>query len=326
MSCLLKVVFMRADRLVAIVLLLQTRGRMTAVALAQALEVSRRTILRDVDALSTAGIPIYSLSGYQGGIELDAGYRTSLTGLNEAEIRTLFISGTSALLHDVGLGEAAESARLKLLAALPAQQQNTVPHIQQRILIDPSSWWQHSTPLKFWKELQTGVFEDRVLEVGYTRADDSRLERVIEPYSLVAKGNVWYLVACYEDDFHLYRVSRLQSVALRPNHFVRQPNFDLEAYWLHQTQQFVEELRGYECSLRVHASKLDFIHSLLAGSYEVTEPADANQWLRIRLFVESIAYARMLVFELGKQAVVIEPASLQDSVCQSARALFDDEG
>lgn len=316
---------MRADRLVAIVLLLQTRGRMTAVELAHELEVSRRTILRDVEALSTAGVPIYSLSGFQGGIELDTHYRTTLTGLNGTEIHTLFISGISSLLADVGLGEAAESARLKLLAALPAHHQNAVPHIQQRLFIDPSSWWQHNAPLKFWEELRTGVFEDRVIHIRYQRADESLLERTVEPYSFVAKGSVWYLVARYGADFHIYRVSRLQSVALRPEHFMRQSNFDLESYWQQQTQQFVEALRGYAFSLRMHASRLEFVHSLLGGSYTVTELPDADNWMSLQLFVDSMTYARMLVFELGKQAVVLEPASLHASVVQSARALAADE-
>jgi predicted DNA-binding transcriptional regulator YafY len=242
--------------------------------------------------------------------------------MNEAEIRTLFISGLSKLLGDVGLGEAAESARLKLLAALPISQQHTIPHIQQRIYIDPWSWWHHSAPLKFWKELQTGVFEDHVIHMHYIRADNSQLEREVEPYSLVAKGSVWYLVARYDDEFHIYRVSRLQSVALRPNHFVRQPDFDLETYWQQQTRQFVEALRGYEFTLRIHANRLEFVHSLLGGSYEVTEPTDAEDWMTLQLFVESIAYARMLVFELGAHAVVIDPASLQESVRQSARELL----
>jgi predicted DNA-binding transcriptional regulator YafY len=313
---------MRANRLVSLILLLQSRGRMTAVELAHELEVSRRTILRDVEALSAAGVPIYSLSGFQGGIELDPNYRTTLTGLNEPEILTLFISSTSRLLDDIGLGEAAESARLKLLAAVPMDQQNAVSHIQQRIFIDSSSWWHQTASLKFWKELRTGVFEDRVIYIDYVRADNSQLERQVEPYSLVAKGSVWYLVARYDDNFHIYRVSRLESVVLEPDHFVRQPSFDLETYWQQQTREFVEVLRGYEFTLRIHASKLDFVHNLLGSSYKITEPADADNWLQIHLFVDSISYARMLVFELGTQAVIIEPLSLRESVMQFAQNLL----
>src|SRR5690606_34139 len=140
---------MRADRLLAIILLLQTRGKMTAQALADELEVSRRTILRDLDALSAAGVPIYAEGGHGGGITLDENYKVTLTGLKEAEVRSLFLSSNARLLADIGLGEAAESTLLKLLAALPVPHQPSVDHIRQRILIDPVWWWHDLQPLPF---------------------------------------------------------------------------------------------------------------------------------------------------------------------------------
>src|SRR5512145_2028347 len=141
---------MRADRLITLIMRLQTRGKVTAQTLAAELGVSRRTILRDVEALSAAGIPIYTEGGHGGGIALDENYRLSLTGLKESEVHSLFISGNNQLLNDIGLGEAAENTLLKLFAALPALHRPSVDHIRQRIHIDPLWWWQDAEPLPFW--------------------------------------------------------------------------------------------------------------------------------------------------------------------------------
>jgi predicted DNA-binding transcriptional regulator YafY len=152
---------MRADRLLTMILLLQTRGKMTARALAERLEVSQRTILRDIDALSAAGVPIYADGGHGGGIALDENYRTTLAGLQEREIRTLFINDNGTLLREVGLGEATDSTRLKLLATLPTAHQSSVENIRQRILIDPTWWWRDAQSLAWWDQLQEAVYADR---------------------------------------------------------------------------------------------------------------------------------------------------------------------
>jgi predicted DNA-binding transcriptional regulator YafY len=135
---------MRADRLLALIMMLQTQGKMTIHTLAETLRVSRRTILRDLDALSLAGVPIYTEGGHGGGVALDEHYRTTLTGLQTHEVRSLFVTNTGTALGDVGLGKASESLVLKLLAALPAMHRPTVDHIRQRLLIDPTWWW-HDT-------------------------------------------------------------------------------------------------------------------------------------------------------------------------------------
>jgi predicted DNA-binding transcriptional regulator YafY len=218
---------MRADRLLAMVMLLQSNVKMTAKALAEALEVSRRTILRDVDALSIAGIPLYTDSGHGGGIALDENYRLNLTGLKEPEVRSLFIASNAELLHDIGLGDAAQSTLLKLFAALPAPHQPSVNHIRQRILIDPVWWWHELQPLPFWDELQQAVYEDYRIQVHYENYNGEVVERLLEPYSLVAKASLWYLVAKRDSEIHTYRVSRFQQVTLLDSHFQRPSDFDL---------------------------------------------------------------------------------------------------
>src|SRR5215831_10443662 len=222
---------MRADRLLAIMLMLQRRGKMTTQALADELNVSRRTVLRDVEALSSAGVPLYAEGGHGGGVALDENYRVTLTGLKEAEVRALFISSSTRLLRDLGLSEAAESTQPKLFAALPALHRQAVEHFQQRIYIDPVWWWHDDEPLPFWTELQRAVYEDRLIRVIYEHYDGEKVERILEPYSLVAKASLWYLVARRDGEFRTYRIGRFHAVSVVDSHFERQADFDLAAYW-----------------------------------------------------------------------------------------------
>ena len=162
---------MRADRLLSIILLLQIRGKMTAKTLAEELEVSRRTILRDITALSFSGVPVYSEGGHGGGIALVEEYRTTLTGLNKFEVQSLFVANNNDALRDVGLGDAGGRLLLKLLAALPNTQHSTADHIRQRLMIDPT-WWCHDASISpFWDDIQKAGYEDRLIEVEYENFD-----------------------------------------------------------------------------------------------------------------------------------------------------------
>ena len=312
---------MRADRLLAIVMLLQTRGKMTTHALAEALGVSRRTILRDVEALSVAGVPVYAEGGHGGGVALDENYRTSLTGLKEDEVRTLFISGTTNLLRDVGLGDAAERVLLKLSAALPTRHQPAVEHIRQRIHIDSVWWWHDSQPLPFWAELQQAVFEDHPIRAVYEHYSGEVVERVLEPYSLVAKASLWYVIARREAEFRTYRVSRFHSVTLLDTHFQRQEDFDLPTFWNEHVQEFTETLAEYTFTLRIHKSKLNFVRWLTPGRYHIL--AEEDGWLTARIGFESMDLARMLVFGLGLHAVVLDPPELLQAVLTTAREILE---
>ncbi len=314
---------MRADRLLSIVMLLQARGKMTTAALAEELDVSRRTILRDVEALSFAGIPIYTDGGHGGGIALDENYRTSLTGLKESEVRALFVSANSSLLHDIGLGEAAESTLHKLSAALPERHQPAVEHVRQRIHIDPVWWWHDSQPLPFWAELQQAVFEDRPLRAIYEHYSGEVVERVLEPYSLVAKGSHWYVIARRDGEFRIYRASRFHGVSVLDTHFRRDEAFDLAAFWNEHLQEFTGTLAEFTFTLRLHSSKLTFARWLTPGRCQVIEAAGDDGWLTARFQLESMDLAKMLVFGLGTQAVVLDPPELQEAVLETARDLLE---
>ena len=313
---------MRADRLLSLVLLLQTRGKMTASALAGELGVSRRTILRDIDALSYAGIPLYADGGHGGGIALDENYRMSLTGLRETEAHTLFISSNHKLLEDVGLGDAAESTLLKLLAALPARHQPSVDDIRQRLLIDPLSWWHDSQPLPFWDQLQQAVYEDRRICIRYEAFNGDHDERIVEPYSLVAKASLWYLIAHRDGDLRTYRVSRIVNVELLDDHFRRASDFDLSTYWHEHTRQFLESISDYEFTLRIDSHRVSPGRWQSPGRSELVEPAGADGWLTVRCWGEALEEALGFVLTFGGAAYVVEPPELRDAVLSAAQEIL----
>lgn len=316
---------MRADRLLTIIMLLQTRGKMTAQSLADKLEVSRRTILRDIDALSFAGVPIYAEGGHGGGIALDENYRTTLTGLQDREIRTLFVGNNAQLLGEIGLGDAAESTMLKLLAVLPASHQLSVEHIRQRILIDPTWWWHDAQPLAFWEQLQQAVYEDRCIRTVYERPTGERVEHILEPYSLVAKSSVWYLIAQHDGELHTYRVSRFRQITLLDPHFQRREDFDLPTYWREHLQNFTETLAEYGFTLRIQPDRMNFLKWLVPGRYQPIELPDADGWITVKFQLESIDLAKMLVFGLGQQATVVEPQELQEAIVSTAREFVNNQ-
>jgi predicted DNA-binding transcriptional regulator YafY len=316
---------MRADRLVSIILLLQTRGKLTAHELADELEVSRRTILRDIDALSVAGVPVYADGGHHGGIALDENYRTTLTGLKETELYTLFVSGNTSLLADIGLGAAAESTHLKLAASMPLHHQSAIEEMQQRIYIDPVGWWHENEPMAFWAELQQGVFEDRKIRAVYEHYDGEVVERVLEPFSLVAKASVWYLVARRDGQTRTYRVARFHHITLLDEHFQRPADFDLAAHWQRSAEAFLASSPGFKFTLRLPEDRLVFARRLTMCSHEIIEPPDEDGWLVARLHAESLDMAAMIVFGLGGETQVIEPPELHALVVRQARNILVNE-
>ena len=313
---------MRADRLLKTVLLLQTRGKMTAKSLAEELEVSRRTILRDIDALSTAGIPIYAEGGHGGGIALDENYRTSLTGLHEQEVFALSINASTKLLGDIGLEDAAESTFLKLLASLPDIHKPSVEFMRQRILMDPDWWWQESQPSPNWDQLEQAVYESRCIQVQYEKFSGEIVERTLQPYSLVAKSSLWYLIAQRNEEFRTYRVSRFHQITLLDSHFQRQADFDLPTFWREHLHSFIENISQYTFTIRIHASRIKLAQRLLPGRSKIIEPEDNGGWVIAQFQTESMELAKMLVLGFGNQATVIEPPELHMAVLDTAHQIL----
>lgn len=277
---------MRADRLLSLILLLHARGRMTAQDLASHLEVSERTVYRDLDALSSAGIPVYAQSGVNGGVFLDENYRLSLTGLSRSEAQALFLSSEAGPLKDLGLGRAAEDTLLKIFAALPFAQRADVERMRQRFYIDPANWFQVVEPSPFLALLQQAVWEDRCVSVTYQPVEGELSQREVEAYALVAKANIWYLVGRKADgELHNYRVVRFKEVSLLDAHFERQPDFDLAEYWKRSCEIFEQRSREmsppYEARLRVHPAALWYFPAFLEGHYRQIGSADEDGWYRL---------------------------------------------
>jgi predicted DNA-binding transcriptional regulator YafY len=314
---------MRADRLLSIILLLQTRGKMTAKTLAEELEVSRRTILRDINALSFSGVPVYCEGGHGGGIMLAEEYRTTLTGLNTLEVQSLFIAQNNEALRDVGLGDAGERLFLKLLAALPKTHHSTADHIRQRLLIDPSWWWHETSLSPFWEEIQRAVYEDRMIKARYENFDGQIAERTLAPYSLICKSSVWYLIAEREGELRTYRVNRFHSLQLLDESFTRRPDFDLPAYWRAHTQNLEKFSSGYQCRLKVHPDRISFIKTLMPGRWEMDAGVEDRSWKTISLSMDSDLQAKMLVFGLSGFVEILEPYELKKAVAAQARELLD---
>lgn len=314
---------MRADRLLALMLMLQTRGKQTAQQLAAELQVSRRTILRDIDALSLAGVPIYSEGGHGGGIALDEQYRTTLTGLHTPEIQALFVPSSGTALRDIGLNNAAQQLLLKLLAALPASHRLTVNHIRQRLMIDSSWWWHDDQTPPFWDDLQQAVYEDRMIETTYERFEGDVAKRTLEPFSLVNKSSLWYLLARHNGEFRIYRVSRFHEVHLLDQSFSRPPDFDLSAHWQAHLKEFMESFTHYACVVRIHPAQLTFVKNLLAGRWQYLEQDPSTGWVTVRLMMDSPLMAKMLLFGLGPFGEVIAPPDLAKATLDDAQVLVN---
>ncbi|HEX8652175.1 MAG TPA: YafY family protein [Pyrinomonadaceae bacterium] len=314
---------MRADRLFSIVLLLQSHRQLTARDLARRLEVSARTIHRDMDALSGAGIPVVAERGTGGGWSLLGEYRTNLTGLNEAEIQSLFLTKPSRLMADLNLEKAAEGALLKLLAALPSIYRRGAEQMRQRIYVDTTGWSRTEEAVPLLHTLQDAVWQERQLRMTYQRGVGcDAFERVVDPLGLVAKGSVWYLVAGVEGEVRSYRVSRISCAEALDEACTRPKDFDLAAFWEESSARFRATLPRYQATVRVHPEIVPRMR--FAGRFariEQTGQTDDEGWVQVslRFDVEEMACEYALSF--GTQLEVIEPQALREKVFEAAKSI-----
>ena len=317
---------MRADRLIALVMLLQTRGKLSARQLAQELEVSERTVYRDMVALSAAGIPVYGEAGPEGGYALVDSYRTSLTGLTESETQALFMLSIPEPLKALGLGQELKAALLKLAAALPAARRVDEERVRQRFHLDASWWRQGEEPLPYLKVIHQAVWQDQKLVIRYrVWAGRTDVERLVEPYGLVAKAGVWYLVCAWQGRARVKRVSSLLEARLSEEHFERPADFDLVAFWNAWRQEEEERYSDFRALIRVAP---DFIPALayeLGSSVrqriEQSGEPDEHGWVRLELFFESLYEARRRILGFGGGVEVLEPLALRMSVMDMAEQI-----
>lgn len=312
---------MRADRLLQIVLLLQTHGRLTAGEMAERLEVSARTIQRDLGALSLAGIPVYADRGRGGGWSLSAGYRTKLNGLNPAEAASLFIGTTTHVLADLGLDAASSTAVTKLLSAVPPTARLEADRARERVLVDTDDWWGNREASPWLAVLQHGLWNDRQVAIEYGSGPDAF---TVAPLGLVAKKRSWYLVAQRGDgELRTYRVSKVRRATATDGEFDRPDGFHLADHWERTTAQYFADLRDYPVRLRVRgnvAHRLRWAPNAVID--ETTERSDG--WWDVTMTFESAYETRVYLLGLAGDIVVVEPAELRDDMLRAARSLLTD--
>ncbi|MFF3762522.1 helix-turn-helix transcriptional regulator [Streptomyces sp. NPDC001922] len=313
---------MRAARLMRLVLLLQSRGGMTGGELAQELEVSERTVSRDVLALSEAGVPVYADRGRTGGYRLVGGYRTRLTGLGRAEAAALFLSGVPSALAGMGLADAGAAARLKVAAALLPELRDAPEDTAQRFHLDAPGWWQEPVTPELLPEVAEAVWDDRRLAARYVR-DGSEVARELEPHGLVLKAGVWYVAARVAGQFRVYRVDRFAAVTAGPERFVRDADFDLPAFWAERAAAFARSILRDRVVLRLSEAGARWLPQVTdraaAGeALAAAGPPDAQGRVTVTLAVESLEVAYAQLLGLGPEAEVLEPVELRQRCAEAA--------
>jgi predicted DNA-binding transcriptional regulator YafY len=312
---------MRASRLVQLLLLLQARGRLTAAALAAELEVSERTIHRDVEALSAAGVPIYAERGPHGGIQLVDGYRTRLTGLTADEAEALFLGSLPGPAAELGLGTVVAAARLKVLAALPAELRTRATRLVERFHLDAAGWFHATDDVPHLGVVADAVWEARRLTVGYRRAG-GEVERLLDPLGLVLKAGIWYLVAGAEDDIRTYRISRFSRVTPAAGSVARPAGFDLAEHWKASIAAYEENAPTVEIVLRLDPRMRgvlgDVVGERAVRAAERLEDTGDDGWHRLRLHADWPEEVPARLIALGDRAEVLEPLEIRNAMIRLA--------
>ncbi|MCC2955699.1 YafY family transcriptional regulator [Massilia sp. IC2-477] len=312
---------MRASRLLSILTTLQARGQASARALAEDCGVSLRTIYRDVEALSGAGIPIYSERGNQGGYRLLDGYRTRLNGMSAQEAESLFLGGLSGQAAELGLDGVCASARDKLLAALPAEVRTGAGRL--RFYLDAPGWFEASERPDCLPRLARAVWDERPVRVVY-RSWSAEKERVLEPLGIVLKGAAWYLVARTGGSVRTYRVSRIRELELLDGQVEHAAGFDLQAWWLESARRFEQEQHPEQAMLRLSPWGFKMMEAFLppyaVAHATIAEPGP-DGWRSVTLPVGPLCHAPFDLLRFGAELEVIGPGSLRAEMARIAAQL-----
>ncbi len=304
---------MRADRLLSLLLLLQTRGQMTAQELSEELEVSLRTIYADRDPT--------------GGYRLLEGYRTRLTGMTGDEAGSLFLAGLPGAAAELGLGGVLAAAQLKLLAALPSPLREQAARIQNRFHPDAPGWFRDTEQTPYLTAVARAVWEQRAIRVHYRRAGSGgETTRVLKPLGMVLKGGDWYLMARAEGQIRTYRIGRLLALETLDEQFERPTDFDLADSWQTWARRFEESSYRSEATVRLGPRARAMLPCLAAPAVNravaaTSEPSDATDWLTVKIPIESHNHAIGDLLKLGAEVEVLAPTALREQMAQTVRAL-----
>jgi predicted DNA-binding transcriptional regulator YafY len=319
---------MRASRLLSILSSLDAHGLITAPELADACEVSVRTIYRDIDALNAAGIPVYSERGAEGGYRLLESYRMQLNALSAQEAETLFMLGLSGPAGDLGLGSALVAAQNKLLSAMPAHLRAGAEQMRARFHLDAPAWFAHGEQPEFLPQVAKAVWKQIALRMRYQswRGEKSR---EVEPLGLILKSGAWYLAAQIDSSVRTYRISRILELSLLERSFSRPPDFDLAQYWAGATHRMEADMHGSVATVRLSPLGVKMVEMICspyvqAGTIFIGEPDD-NGWRVAQMPVGSVRQACVELLPFGAQAQVLEPEELRErmmGICSDMTALY----
>ena len=322
---------MRADRLLSILMLLQSRGRITAPQLAGEMEVSVRTIYRDIDALSTAGVPVYAERGPGGGCMLVDGYRTSLTGLTRNEVKALFMLSVPASLDKLGVSQELRTAMRKLAATLPAIQREDEEMVHQRVYLDWKDWSRDEVPTPHLQKIHRAVWENCKLHLAYSEivgwGKKEQFDRLVDPYGLVAKAGEWYLVGGCDDYIRVYRVSSILGADITSESFERPENFSLDTFWKAWCAGQEQNRMSYPVKARISPELATLMSVHFEGRFRDAVanagPPDTEGWFTAVLPFKTFDDARKQTLDFGRAIEVLEPEPLRLSVIDFARQIVD---
>jgi predicted DNA-binding transcriptional regulator YafY len=318
---------MRADRLVSLVLLLRQRGMLSATALARELEVSTRTVLRDIEALSAAGVPVHAERGRHGGFALLPGFRTELTGLNHDEALALLVAGSRRGAQAFGLGSALASAMLKVVDALPAGHRDTAADVAERLLIDPETdllsrrHTADEVPDAVVAEVRRAVFAGHKLRIRYAAVDQPPEWRTVDPVGLVTVREQGYLLAMRSGADRTYRLSRILAAEELAEPAQRPDRVDLDRAWQERSAQFRNGGDQVTVSARVDPARRESLVGTALAVLAEAEEEGAGGWLRLEVSFQDSRHAEWALWELATQAEVLAPQWLRDALRRRAVAV-----
>ena len=318
---------MRSSRLVALLLHLQREGRATAGQLATLLEVSERTIYRDISALQAAGVPLWTETGPRGGVRLVEGWRTDLDGLTADEAGSLFLSGAPGAASDLGLGTVLVAAQTKVLSTLPPELRARAGRVRERFLLDAPDWFHHTPQVEHLATVADSVWSERRLDVRYRRSD-REVRRRLDPLGLVCKAGAWYLVAgTATGDIRTYRVDRITAASIRDERADRPDGFDLGSFWAASAADFNRSMLRDRVRLRLGPrgfANLRYVADEQAALEAVATASDpdGDGWRTVELAVESVAVAAHQLVALGGEVEALDPPALRTLLAEVGRAIL----
>lgn len=316
---------MRADRLISIMILLQNNLKMTSKELASELQVSERTILRDMDALSVSGVPIVAERGKAGGWRLMDHFRSQLSGLKLEDMKALFILPSEKILEDLGVQTYGLDIRQKLLASLPSSTRTEARHYLEKIYIDTGTWKPSNENNRALIAVQQALWEDKKLNIMYQQANSVCSNRVVSPLGLVAKGSAWYLVALNDNgEYRNFRLSRILHAEVAHEGFTRPEHFNLTEYWKQSKLDFTESLPSFKVEVLAHPTiigRVTFTDKFVEKVAADAQLDDRTVPMTLNFNTEEEAIAYILGF--GGAMKIVQPEYLIEQVVQQAKTVIE---